>query len=211
MKLLKKYTHILLALLLAVGGGWAGYAYIQSNTPSTNIIKINSKLPPGTVITSQHIHTEMVAKSVLPPNAITKPEDAIGKTLTMTVLGEDILRKEHVVAGKGSLVARLATVAPGKVAVDLPQEAAQGLKGLEIGDKVNAYGEIAIATADGKAATTVDKVAVNAIVLYAPLGEEKMGKSEAIIIACNPQEEKAIAQVLTGGKKISLFLQQGGK
>ncbi len=211
MRGIKKYLHILLALLLAAGGGGAAYTYIQANTPSVNVVKINAKIPPGTVITGQHIHTQRVAKAILPPDAVTRPEEALGKTLTMTVLGEDILRKEHIVAGKGSLVARLSTVAPGKVAVDLPQEAAQGLIGLEIGDKVNVYGEVALATADGKAATTVDKVAVNATILSAPLGEEKMGQNQAIILACDPQEEQQIARVLAGGKKVTLFLQQGGK
>lgn len=174
---------------------------------------MNKHTRSGTVISPAYVGTKLVAKSVLPPDPITKPEDVIGKTLTVTVLNDEILRKEHIIAGKGSLNARLAAVAPGHVAVDLPQESAQGLKGLEIGDKVNVYGEVGVAGPDGKGATAVQRVASNAIILYAPSTSKsdiKEVKNEAIIIACTPQEEQKIAEVLTKGKKVTLFLLQGG-
>jgi len=212
LKKLKKYLHIVLAVALAAGGGLSAWYFINSNTPTEKVVITSGKLSSGTIINSSHISTKLVSKSALPPGAITNPDEVIGKTLNIPVLGSEILQKDHVAEGKGSLAARLATVAPGKVAVDLPQETAQGLKGLEVGDKVNVYGEVGVPTGDGKAATMVEKVASNATVLFAPINQDmRPDKSGAIIIACDPAEEQKIAQVLTGGKKISLFLQQGVK
>lgn len=209
MKKIKKYLHIVLAVALATGGGLSAWYFINSNTPTEKVVVTKGKLPSGTIINDSNISTKLVSKSALPPGAITNPNEVIGKTLNIPVLDNEILQKDHVTAGKGSLAARLATVAPGKVAVDLPQETAQGLKGLEVGDRVNVYGEVGVSTGEGKAATMVDKVAANAIVLYVPNNQEMQpDKTGAIIIACDPSEEQKIAQVLTGGKKVTLFLQQ---
>ena len=149
MKKLKKYLHIVLAVALATGGGLSAWYFINSNTPTEKVVITQGKLPSGTVIDNSNISTKLVSKSAIPPGAIAKPEEVIGKTLNIPVLGDEILQKDHVVAGKGSLAARLATTAPGRVAVDLPQETAQGLKGLEVGDKVNVYGEVGVPTGDG--------------------------------------------------------------
>jgi len=213
LKKLKKYLHIVLAVALATGGGMSAWYFINSNTPTEKVVVTKGKLPSGTIINDSNISTKLVSKSALPPGAITRPEDVLGKTLNIPVLGNEILQKDHVTAGKGSLAARLATVAPGKVAVDLPQETAQGLKGLEVGDKVNVYGEVGVPTGDGKAATKTDKIADNAVVLFAPTNQQDMrpDKSGSIIIACDPSEEPKIAQALESGKKIALFLQQGVK
>ncbi|SHF61586.1 Flp pilus assembly protein CpaB [Desulforamulus putei DSM 12395] len=209
MKKIKKYLHIVLAVALATGGGLSAWYFINSNTPTEKVVVTQGKLPSGTILNSSNISTKLVSKSAIPPGAITNPDEVMGKTLNIPVLGNEILQKDHVTAGKGSLAARLATVAPGKVAVDLPQETAQGLKGLEVGDRVNVYGEVGVSTGEGKAATMVDKVAANAIVLYVPNNQEMQpDKTGAIIIACDPSEEQRIAQVLTGGKKVTLFLQQ---
>ncbi|PHJ39963.1 hypothetical protein P378_00135 [Desulforamulus profundi] len=209
MKKLKKYLHIVLAVALAAGAGLSAWYFINSNTPTQKVVITQGKLPSGTILNSSNISTKLVSKSAIPPGAITNPDEVIGKTLNIPVLSNEILQKDHVAAGIGSLAARLASVAPGKVAVDLPQETAQGLKGLEVGDKVNVYGEIGVSTGDGKAATMVEKVASNAIVLFAPTNQDmRPDKSGAIIIACDPSEEQKIAQVLTGGKKVTLFLQQ---
>ncbi len=211
MNKIKKFLHIILALVLAAGGGMAVWWFINSNTPTEKVVVTRGNLAVGTVISPDHIATKLVAKSVMPPNTITKPEEVVGKTLTMSVLGNEILRREHIITGKGSLNARLATIAPGRVAVDLPSESAQGLKGLEIGDIVNIYGEVGVAGPDGKGATAVEKVATGSIILYAPRTDKAEGiksRNEAIIIACDPSEEKNIADVLTRGKKVSVFLQQ---
>jgi Flp pilus assembly protein CpaB len=207
---LKKYLHILLAIMLAAGAAVAGLSFINANTPTVKVVASTTKIPVGTVINSNHVKTKLVAKSSLPPNTVTKPEEVIGKTTTMTLLNGDILRKEHVIAGKGSLNAKLVTQAPGRVAVDLPKESAQGLIGLETGDRVNIYGETSIIGPDGKAGSQVQKVAGGAMILYAPPADiKKDNRSTSIIIACLPEEEANIADVLTRGKRVTLFLQGG--
>ncbi|WP_238442452.1 SAF domain-containing protein [Desulfofalx alkaliphila] len=208
--MLKKYLHIILAIALAVGGATAAWYFIQSQTPTERVVVTKGKYQAGTVLTQHHIGTKLVGKAMLPDGAITSPEDVIGRTLTMSVLDDEVVRADHLIAGQGNLSARLVTVAPGRVAVDLPQDAAAGLRGIEVGDRVNIYGEIGIVTGDGQDATIVDKVAENAIILYAPNPNDMASGVAAIIIACEPEEEKIIADVLTRGKRVTLFLQQEG-
>ncbi|MCL2766483.1 MAG: SAF domain-containing protein [Peptococcaceae bacterium] len=204
---MKKYLHIIIAVTLAVSAGVFVWVFINLNTPSVNVVITTVKMPVGTVISENHITTRLVAKSVLPAGALTNPADAVGKVLAHAVLDGDILRQEHVATGKGSLVARLIAAAPGRVAVDLPPEAAQGLTGLTMGDTVNVYGEVYVDFGGGQIGAVIQKVADKAVVISAPQAVAK--EKNAIIIACDPNEEQQIAQVLSHNKKVTLFLLPG--
>ncbi|WP_031516989.1 Flp pilus assembly protein CpaB [Desulfofalx alkaliphila] len=206
MRKIKKILHILIALVLAAGAGFSVWYFLNINNPTVKVVVTRDKLPIGTVVSPNDVTTKLVAKSVMPPNAISDVNDVVGKTVVATVFRDEVLRKEHVATNKGSLQAILETIAPNRVAVDLPPDAARGLKGLSVGDKVNIYGEVAFIASDGNAATQISKVATNAIVLYSP--DRSKNNNEAIIIACTPEEEKQIANVLTMGKNVTVFLQQ---
>ena len=204
---MKKYLHVLIAVALAVAAGAFVWVFINVNTPSVNVVITTTRLPVGAIINENNITTRLVAKSVLPEGAVVNPADAVGKVLAHAVLEGDIIRQEHVAAGKGSLVARLMAAAPGRVAVDLPVEAAQGMTGLTMGDTVNIYGEIYVDFGGGQAGAAVQKVADKAIVITVPLAGAK--DNGTIIIACSPEEEQQIAQVLSYNKKVTLFLLPG--
>ena len=205
---MKRYLHIVIAVILAAGAGVAAWMFININTPSVNVVTTNARMSAGTLIQTNQISTKLVARSVLPADAITDPGLVIGRVLNYGVLGDEILRLEHIAVDKGSLLARLIATAPGMVAVDLSPETAQGLTGLSVGDLVNVYGEIAVNTGGGQVATLIDKVANRSIVLYAPATASR--DKTAIIIACKPEEEHRLAQVLSNNKKVTLFLQPGG-
>ena len=200
---MKKYLHVILAVVLAVAAGLIVSMFISNNTPSVNVVVSTTRLSAGTVLQSNYVTTRMVAKSLLPGDAITDVNAVTGMVLNYPVLEGDVLREEHVTAGRGSLMARLMNTAPGKVAVDLPAETAQGLTGLSVGDEVNVYGE-AVVMYNGEYGTSIEKVADRAQIIYAP-GSTGNG---AIIIACTPEEEKSLAYVLSSSKKVTLFLLQ---
>ena len=201
---MKKYLHIVIAVALAMSAGIFVWLFVNMNTPSVNVVITTVRLPVGAVINENHLTTKLVAKSILPADALTNPSDAIGRMLSHAVLADEILRREHVAAGGGSLVARLITAAPGKVAVDLPPEAAQGLTGLVMGDLVNVYGETAVDFGGGQVGSFVQKVADRAVVVAAPPTGAR--ERTAIVLACAPEEELQIAQVLSNNKKVTLFL-----
>lgn len=204
---MKKYLHIIIAVALAIAAGVFVWIFVNVNTPSVNVVIATARMPVGVEIRESHITTKLAAKSVLPDGALTNPADAVGKTLAYAVLEGDIIRQEHIAAGKGSLAARLIAAAPGKVAVDLPPEAAQGLSGLTIGDVVNIYGDITVIYGNGQAGNSIEKVAEKAVIISAPPTGAK--EKSAIIIACDPAEEQRIAQVLSNNKKVTLFLLPG--
>ena len=201
---MRKYLHVVIAVLLAAASGVLVWLFVNLNTPSVNVVVTTARLPVGAVLNESYFTTRLVAKAILPADAITNPAEVTGKMLSHAVLADEILRREHVAVGGGSLVARLITAAPGKVAVDLPPEAAQGLSGLVMGDLVNVYGEVAVEFSGGQVGSMVQKVAERAVVVAAP----PVGAREktAIVLACEPEEELQLAQVLSNNKKVTLFL-----
>ena len=202
---LKKYLHVVVAIALALAACISVYFFTSSYTPTVKVVETTSKLTPGRVINSSHITTNLYAPADVPKDAITNEKDVLGKTVVVTALEKQVLRKEHITSKQGSLQTLLASVAPGRVAVDLPSEAGQGLNGLEIGDKVNVYGEIGTVDENGQGYSKIDQVALHATILNVPKDDRG-----AIIIALTPEEEKKVADVLTRGKRVTLFLQQEG-
>ena len=197
---------MVIAVVLAIAAGVLVWVFININTPSVSVVLTTTGMPAGTVIRESQITTKLVAKAVLPPGAITNPAEAIGQALGFTVLADEILRQEHLAVGRGSLVARLIATAPGRVAVDLPVEAASGLSGLVMGDLVDVFGEVSVYY-DGGVANSIEKVAAQAVIITAPPAGAR--DNTAIVIACTVEEEAKIAQVLSQNKKVTLFLLPG--
>lgn len=210
----KKFMHIFIAVILALTAGLIVWYYIQANVPTVNVVIAKTRLSVGTTIGPQHVTVIQRPKVAVPMDAITDPKDVLGKTVVMgTVLNEDVIRKQHIDAGKGGLTARLATLAPGRAASDLPVETSSGLTGLNIGDKVNIYSEVGVPSGSGAAGMVVP-VAQEAIILATP--DEKGKQSEgqlstsagkgSYIIAVLPEETQKVAEAIVRGKKFSIFL-----
>jgi Flp pilus assembly protein CpaB len=217
---LKRYMHVFTGLALAVAAFFTVQYYIDMNVPSVKVVTAETRLSVGTTIGPQHIKVTQIPKSVLPPDAITDAGEVLGKTVVLGVLLEgDVIRKEHVAAGKGGLAARLAALAPGRQACDLPPETAQGLRGLLVGDRVDIYSEVGVGDSAAKtAASAVKRVAREAVVLRVP-GEAKepsdslspvsMDKG-SYVVALNPGDEaREVAEAVVKGRKFSVMLLSG--
>lgn len=207
----KKYAHVMMSLVLACLAGLGVYYYVNLSIPSQKVIVSAGRIPVGTTITSQMLRQEVHPKSSLPGDAISNPEEALGRTVTVGILENSPVREGHLVeSDQGRMSVRLKTIAPGKNAVDLPPETSPGLFGITIGDVVEIYTETGVADETGRsAANRVEKVAENAIVLSTPYSEnDSVDQFEkgSFIVAVTPEEEEKIADGIVRGKKFTLFL-----
>lgn len=216
---LKRYLHILTAAVLACAAGLGLYYYAHINTPTQKVIVAATGLPAGTTVTPDMVKYDLYPKAKLPDDVITKPEDVIGKTVTVSVLENSVVRKANLTAGKGGLAVRLATLAPGRVATDLPLEAAPGLSSMNIGDHLDIYSEVVVADPAGKTAGNMTvPVAQDAILIGTPNNsndKKTPGPDEkgTYIVAVKPEEKKNFAESSVHGKKYKVFLlpPQGGQ
>ncbi|SFH34293.1 Flp pilus assembly protein CpaB [Desulfotomaculum arcticum] len=210
MNLIKKYMHIILAIILAAAAGYGVLYMINLNAPTVPVTTAREKLPIGTVITNQNIKIEKYPKIAVPDDAVFDKNQVIGKTVFEgPVLQDDIIRLQHVKDNTGSLVALLNTLAPGREAVDLPSGTATGLSGVAVGDKVDIYGEVDFID-QGKAATTTTKVAQGAIILKVPGGNKDasgpVDVEGAYVVAIQPKEAENVNNGIVKGKKFSITL-----
>lgn len=220
--MIKKYTHIIIAVFLGMLALLGVWYYTNINTPTEQVVVAKTRLSVGTIIGPQHIKVEKLPKTAVPPDAITDTKDVLGKTIYLgTLLEGDVIRKQHIETGNGGVVARIASLAPGKQACDLPAETAPGLKGVAIGDKVDVYTEVGSPGTPGKEGTTalmVQRVAAGATVIDTPNSEQSSGGAlsggqpdkGAYIIAVTPDEAIKVAEGVVRGKKFSVFILPGG-
>lgn len=213
MSKLKKISHILIAILLAVISGGIVWYYVSMNSPSEKVVVAAVKLPIGTVIAPEHVSLKDYPASVLPKDAEKLLQNVVGKTVVSgTIFQGELFRQGHTSSDLGSLKAVLNSVAPGREAVDLPAETASGLKGVAVGDRVNVFSEIAVQV--GKdAATMVDCVAKEAVIVRVPSASSGKDNSLAVaaakgayVIAVTPEDAKKVAEGIVRGKKFSITL-----
>lgn len=210
MSKLKKISHILIAVILAAAAGGLVWYYVKVSVPSEKVVIVTGKLPIGTVIGEQNVTIKEYPASAIPPDAESSLDKVVGKTIVSgTIFPGDVIRKGHMASDMGSLKAVLSSMAPGKEAIDLPADAAPGLKGVTAGDLVNVYTEITV----GKDTTAVECVAAGAVVLKVPLGVSDRDNSLAgqksagsFVIAVTPEEAQKVAAGNVMGKKFSISL-----
>lgn len=213
MSRLKKISHILIAVLLASMAGGMVWYYVKINTPSEKVVVSAINLSMGAVVTPEDVLLKDYPASVLPIDAERSLQNVVGKTVVSgTIFQGGVIRKGHTASDLGSLKAVLNSVAPGREAMDLPTEAAGGLRGLAVGDRVNVFSEIAVQV--GKdSASMVDCVAREAIIVRVPptfAGKDSslagVAVKGAYIIAVTPEETKKVAEGIVRGKKFSISL-----
>lgn len=207
MSKIKKILHILIAILLASAAGGVVWYYTMINTPSSKVVLAAGKLPVGTVISTRDINEKEYPLTAIPPDAVQSAQDVVGKTVVSgTLFSGDVLRKEHIASDTGSLKAVLNSLAPGRVAIDLPEDTATGLKGVTAGDLVNVYTEVTVA----KDTTSVECVAAGAVILRTPSassGDNSLSgptSKGAYIIAITSEEAPKVSDGKVRGKKFSI-------
>jgi len=214
MSRLKKISHILAALLLALAAGSLVWYYVRLNTPGVRVVVASERLAIGTVLGPKQVALNDYPPVAVPEEAETSLQSVMGKTVVSgTVFPGEVIRRGHITADTGSLKAALNILAPGREAVDLPAETSTGLRGIAVGDRVNVFTEITI----GKDTTAVDCVAREAVVVRVPLPAPGKDTSlaapasrGAYVIAVTPEEARKVAEGTVRGKKFSISLLPAG-
>ena len=214
MSRLKKMSHILVSLLLALAAGGLVWHYVRLNTPSVRVVVASERLAIGTVLGPKQVVLKDYPPVAVPEEAETSIQSVMGKTVVSgTVFPGDVIRRGHITADTGSLKAVLNTLAPGREAVDLPAETSTGLRGIAVGDRVNVFTEVVT----GKDTTAVDCVAKEAVVVRVPLPAPGKDSSlaapasrGAYVIAVTPEEARKVAEGTVRGKKFSISLLPAG-
>lgn len=210
---LKKNAAFLVSLVFAVAAAALIYASVQTTQPTVPVLVAARTLSVGETVSEKDVEVKRLPAQAVPPSALRSPRDAAGRTVTGgPVLAGDVLRAEHL-SGEGSLAAALATFAPpGRVAVELPQDAGRGMLGIRRGDVVDVYAEVP-AGPNGQG-TVVDVVARGAVVLATPWsqvgrpaqGSQGGSESKSFVVAVRPEEAPALASLLVRGKKAAVVL-----
>lgn len=218
MFILKKISHILIALLLASTAGGMVWYYVRLNTPSVPVVTVKAgRISTGTVIGREHVELTDYPAALVPADAERSLQNVLGKTIVSgTVFQGEVIREGHMQADTGSLRALLDAVAPGREAIDLPAETSGGLQGVAVGDRVNVYTEYAMVNGN-EAVTAVDCAAREAIIIKVPSiggGRDDPPANPvkgSYVIAITPEEEKRVAEGIVRSKKFTMvLLSEGG-
>ncbi|WP_156779841.1 Flp pilus assembly protein CpaB [Ammonifex degensii] len=190
---------VLMSALFGVAAGLAVWFALQVARPTVPVVVALRDMQVGHVVRPDEVAVRKYPPVAVPPDAVRKPEEAVGKTVTGgAVLQGDVLRKKRLSA-EGSLEASLKSLAPpGWVAVQLPEGSAQGMLGLRRGDRVDIYAE----TPTPGGAKQVLPVVRGAVLLLTPFQEG----AKCYVVAVPPDSAQALAAIDVYGKKVSLVL-----
>jgi len=176
-------------------------ATVKSMTPTKPVVVARSDLQAGHIIQESDITIEKYPQAVLPEGAIADKKGLIGKTLKKDIFKGDVLRIKHITASTPIPAQLEGYCSKDWGAVELPVGTADGMKTLKPGDKIDIYGEVPVVQGN-QTATSVDKIAENAVVLITP---EKEGR-DAYVVAVAPESIPAIAEAVVRDKKLAVVV-----
>jgi pilus assembly protein CpaB len=161
-------TTLLIAIILAIGTGWLTLTYLSSLRPPPNqlraVLVATQEIPARVRITATMFQSEMRPGQSLEPDAISKPDQAVGALtlVTIPVGGQITLSK----IGTNVALALPVRLRPGMRAVSIPIDRVKGVSGMILpGDRVDVIA-IPPATAGGpppKAVTILRGIRVLAV------------------------------------------------
>jgi pilus assembly protein CpaB len=133
-------TTLLIAIILAIGTGWLTLTYLSSLRPPPNqlraVLVATQEIPARVRITATMFQSEMRPAQSLEPDAISKPEQAVGSLtlVTIPVGGQITLSK----IGTNVALALPVRLRPGMRAVSIPIDRVKGVAGMILpGDRVD--------------------------------------------------------------------------
>ena len=133
-------TTLLIAIILAIGTGWLTLTYLSSLRPPPNqlraVLVATQEIPARVRITATMFQSEMRPAQSLEPDAISKPEQAVGSLtlVTIPVGGQITLSK----IGTNVALALPVRLRPGMRAVSIPIDRVKGVSGMILpGDRVD--------------------------------------------------------------------------
>ncbi len=131
--------YLLAALLLAGLAGILTFLYLDSlrasTVPTRLALVARQEIRPGTLIDGSMIESRLVPEAILPANALSSPEQAVGRVAIVPLVANEVLLTSKLAGGEAGLSSRLPD---GRWAMVLPAGwLASPLPSLAAGDRLD--------------------------------------------------------------------------
>jgi Flp pilus assembly protein CpaB len=131
--------YLLAALLLAGLAGILTFLYLDrlraSTVPARQAIVARQEIRPGTLLDGSMIEGRLVPEAILPANALSAPEQAVGRVAIVPLTANEVLLTSKLAGGEAGLSSRLPD---GRWAMVLPSGwLATPLPALAAGDRLD--------------------------------------------------------------------------
>src|SRR5437879_9115666 len=118
------FAFLLLGVVVAVGVAWMVFSQAQQATAtarleSVDVVVAAQDIPERTVVGAPFLSVKRMLPGSLPPGAMTKPDDAIGKMTTGPILAGEFILPGKLVGSDGRSGITY-TVPKGKVVMTMP-------------------------------------------------------------------------------------------
>lgn len=195
---------VLISIILACTAGCLVFVLLKSSIPSVPVVTAKQNLSIGAEITESDLQVKQYPSIAVPKSSFRSKEQVIGQTVVAgPIIVDDVVRAEHL-SGQGALLATLNTLAPkGWVAVELPETAGQGLKGVRRGNAVDIYAE-----GTGEQGVAVYAIVKGAKVIGIPSSGDD--KSKNYIVAVPEKYASIVAELTVRNKPVTLVLPSAG-
>lgn len=196
MAFIKKNISVIVSIVIALIAGLLVFTIIRAQAPTVPVVVANQNMRVGTVLKSEYLTVKNVPAAAAPGSSFRNINQVVDSTIINgPIIQGDMLRAEHL-STDGSLLSTLKTFSPdGWTAVELPEGAGIGMRGLKRGDSVYIIGEVG--SAQG---IIVDQIC-SAIVLNIP--DET---ATQYVVAVPDNYSKAVAEIVVRGKPVTLTL-----
>lgn len=208
---MRNKLFLLLSLVLALAAAALTYYYLdvikktyQQKGDFVEVVVARAHIPARTQITPEMIEVKEMPALYVNAGAITKPGDALGKTVKTEILPGEILRREKVATGKDVADGLAFLINPGKRAVTLAVNDVSGLAGLlRPGDRVDILGTFDLTAAGGQEKASVTSLLVQNVEVLSvdqvavtdgtPLGEgKKQSGLRTVTLMVTPEQAQPI-------------------
>ena len=198
---------IIFSLMSAIIGGFLVVQALSLAIPSSSVLVAKEEIKTGEIFTREMLQVKKVPRVVMPKDRIEKLDEIIGKHAKTSVAPGDPLRKAHIaeIAEGGTLAARLNLEDAKLRAIALTPEASLGLKGVQIGDRVDIIGVMDAMVGEGE--IPVSKVIVWGApvleVISADKEKESGDKKSNLVVGVTPEQSEKVALALIKGKVLA--------
>jgi len=194
------YIFLALSVVFAALAGVAFIRYTSSFSETVTVPVAAVDIAPYQRITSSMIKTAEIPKVSLPSDALTKPEDIVGKYSNTTILTGETIRTARLasVSGMNSVLSAKLTALgePALRAFALPWDAENAVGGkIVAGDRVDIIASVRMESQQG---TVGFGKIVGRNVLVLDVVQPSTGKA-SLIVALTPAEIEDIAFALSSG------------
>jgi Flp pilus assembly protein CpaB len=136
------FALLLLGTVVAVGVAWMVFNQAQTaaktaRMETVEVLVAAQDIPERAIVGGPHLAVKRVLPTSLPPNALAKPEQAVGKMTTAPILAGEFVLPGKLVGSDNARPAIAYTVPKGKVVITMPASDILTTGAVQAGDTVD--------------------------------------------------------------------------